>query len=328
MLGVTATADSPEEDIVMQRLTQARLNARTMAVAAATTAFMISMVALAAQGGQPPPAGQPPAGQQPPAGAKPAPPPPPPPPKPLVPVTASSVIKTPDRYLGETVTMTGIVDEALSMTTFTVDHDMKATSDNAILVIARRTLNEKVVDNEYVTVIGELIKFDPAEVAKRKDPAFVSDLPADQLAKFVGRPVVLATTVFQGSRDLAMRLPPPMTPAEEAFDKVMKAVGPANGAFRKGMAGSNVELARENIVILRNSFAETEKFFRAQRMNEPVKWAQDARRITETIEKQVIAANWTAVKAEADNLGKACQTCHAEYRDRYDDGSFRLKRPD
>lgn len=309
----------------MQRLMQARTTAGTLAVAAATTAIMFSMAALAAQGGQPPPAGQPPSTAKP--EAKPTAPAPPPAPKPLVPVTASSVLATPDRYLGETVTMTGIVEAPLSMTTFTVDHDAKAANENAILVIARRELNEKVVANEYVTVIGELIKFDAAEIAKRKDPAFVSDLPADALAKFAGRPVVLATTVFQGSRDLAMRLPPPMTPAEEALDKVMKQVGPANGAFRKGMAGSNVDLARDNAATLTKMFIETEQFFKAQRMNEPEKWAQDARRVTETIEKAVVAQNWTAVKAQAENLGKACQSCHAAYRDRYDDGSFRLKRP-
>jgi hypothetical protein len=306
----------------MQRFMQARPTAGTLAVAVATAAFMFSMAALAAQGA---PAGQPPAAAQPPA--TPAAPAPPPAPKPLVPVTASSVMASPDRFIGETVTMTGIVDSAMSMTTFTVDHDAKATSDNAILVIARRALNEKVVADEYVTVIGELIRFDAAEVAKRKDPAFVSDLPADALAKFAGRPVVLATTVFQGSRDLAMRLPPPMTPAEETLDKAMKQVGPANAAFRKGMAGSNVDLARDNAAVLTKMFIETEQFFKSQRMNEPEKWAQDARRITESIEKAVVAQNWTAVKAQADNLGKTCQTCHAAYRDRYDDGSFRLKRP-
>lgn len=307
--------------IVMQRLMQARPTAGALALAAVTTAFMCSMAVLVAQGGQAAPAGQPPAGNQ----TAPA---PPAPPKPLVPVTASSVIAAPDRYLGETVTMTGIVDEAMSRTTFTVDHDPKTTSDKAILVIARRPLNEEVVADEYVTIIGELIPYDPAEVAKRKDPEFVSDLPADALAKFAGRPVVLATTVFQGSRDLAMRLPPPMTPAEQAFQKVMMAIGPANAAFRKGMAGSNVDLARDNAAVLARSFAEAEQFFRSQRMNEPQRWAQDARKIAETIEKAVVAQNWTGVKAQADNLGKACQTCHAAYRDRYDDGSFRLKRPD
>jgi len=306
----------------MPRLTQARPTASTLAVAAATTAFICSIAALAAQGGQAPAAraGQPPAGNQ----TAPA---PPPAPKPLVPVTASSVIAAPDRYLGETVTLTGIVDKAMSITTFTVDHDATTSSDKSILVIARRTLNEPVVADEYVTIIGELIKYDAAEVAKRKDPAFVSDVPAETLAAFAGRPVVLATTVFQGSRDLAMRLPPPMTPAEEALDKAMKAVGPANGAFRKGMAGSNVELAAKNAAILRDAFAETEQFFKAQRMREPERWAVDARRVVESIQKAVAANNWTAVKAEADNLGKACQTCHAAYRDRYDDGSFRLIRP-
>jgi hypothetical protein len=300
--------------MVMRRFIQVGPVAATLAMTAAA-ALMFSMAGLSAQAGQAQPGNQTPAT-------------PPTPPRPLVPVTASSIMKAPDRYLGETVTMTGVVDRAMSMTTFTVDQDPETKSEDAVLVIARRTLNEKVAEDEYVTVVGELIRYDPAEVATRKDPVFDTQLPADATTAFVGRPVVLATVVFQGSRDIAMRLPPPMTPAEEAFQKVMRAIGPANGAFRKGMAGSNAELAREHLATLRTSFAEAEKFFRSQRVNEAVRWAQDARRVTESIDKAVVGGNWATVKAGADNLAKACATCHDKYRERYDDGSFRVRFPD
>ncbi|MFP5378909.1 MAG: hypothetical protein ACLGHP_04045, partial [Vicinamibacteria bacterium] len=267
------------------------------------------------------------AGGQAPAGNQTAPA-PPPAPRPLVPVTAASVMKAPDRYIGETVTLTGIVDRGLSVTTFTVDQNAAQKSDDAVLVIARRELNRPVVEDEYVTIVGELIKYDAAEIAKRTNPAFATHLAADATSAWAGRPVVLATTVFQGSEDIAMRMPPPANPAEEPLDKAMKAIGPANGAFRKGMAASNAELTAKNLAIIRDAFDETERFFRSQRMREPQRWAEDARKVTEGMQKAVAAGNWTAVKAGAENLGKACANCHTPYRDRYDDGTFRLKRPD
>lgn len=297
--------------------------------AAAAAAFMLSIAALGAQGqgGQGAQAGQGPGGGQARAGNQTAPA-PPPAPKPLVPVTAASVMKAPERFVGETVTLTGVVDRGLSSTTFTVDQDPASKSDNAVLVIARRELNRAVAEDEYVTVVGELIKYDPAAVASRKDPVFRTGLAPEATSAFLGRPVVLATVVFQGSEDIAMRMPPPMNPAEEPLDKAMRAIGPANGAFRKGMAASNVELTAKNLAIIRDAFDETERFFRSQRLREPQRWAEDARRVTEGMQKAVAAGNWTAVKAQADNLGKTCTTCHTTYRDRYDDGSFRLKRPD
>lgn len=322
----------------MQRFTQFRPLAGSLSLAAAIGLLAASVTLLGAQpaqpGGQAPQGGQQGQGQRPQPGQQAGQPRPgsqtaaPETPRPIVPVAASSVIKFPDRFVGETVTLTGVVDQALSTTTFTVDQDAKtASGTNAVLVIARRPLNARIKENEYVTVVGDLIKYDPAVVAKRRDPAFDTQLPPEATAAYVGRPVILATTVFQGSEDLAMRLPPPMTPAEQAFQKVMLQVGPANGAFRKAMAGANADQVREQLGVLRNAFTETEAFFKTHRVAEAVKFAQDARRIVEAADKAAVAANWAAVKAEADNLAKMCQTCHNTYRDRYDDGSFRVKLP-
>jgi cytochrome c556 len=279
---------------------------------------------------QPPPA-QPPAGQRPPAQQPPAQQPPPPPapgtpPKPLVPLAASTVAEHPDPYYGEFVTLTAAVDQILSRTSFSIDQDATKSTGKDVLVIAPH-MNGKVDQNAYVTVIGELIKFDPAEIAKKaKD--YTLDLPADAAQKYQGRPTVIATSVINSAFvDVAKRLPPPLNAEEEAYQKTMKKVGPAFAALRTAVDGSNAEKTAENTAILKQAFAETEAFWKTRGRPDALKWAQEARVNVDTIEKAGPTAKWDDAKAATGTLGQSCQSCHGAYRERFDDGSFRIKMP-
>ena len=91
----------------------------------------------------------------------------------IVPVAASSVAARPDQWVGEYVAMTGIVEASLGAMAFTVDQDKtKAAPD--VLVLAHR-MSDPVAPNTYVTVIGLLMKYDPADVAA-KSKAHAHDL--------------------------------------------------------------------------------------------------------------------------------------------------------
>ena len=116
------------------------------------------------------------------------------PPKPLVPVAASSVVKNPDPYIGEYVTLTATVESNLTKTAFSVDQDKTKSTGQDVLVLAPN-LQKPADANAYVTVIGQLIKFDPAEVAKNLKGYTIDLSPAD-LEKYNGKPVVLATAVI------------------------------------------------------------------------------------------------------------------------------------
>jgi cytochrome c556 len=267
--------------------------------------------------------------QQPAAGAQQQPQPAPPPGTPtkaLVPVAASTLAKNAERYYGEFVSVTATVDQNLSKLAFSVDQDAKMSAGNDVLILARH-MNAGVDLNSYVTIVGQLLKFDPAEFAA-KYKEFVSSLPPDVAARYTGRPVVLASSVINtAGLDVTRRLPPPMTADEEAFSKIMKQVGPANAALRKAIEGSDVKLATENAIVLRQSFAQVESFWKARGRNDAATWAKDARSLSDTIHRSAVAGKWDEVKASATTLGQACQTCHTAYRERYDDGSFRFKRP-
>jgi cytochrome c556 len=290
---------------------------RQTASAVAAVGLIAAIATLSAQ--QPPqPAGSGQKPAQPPAAQAPA----TPPPKPLVPLVASTLAAKPDQYVGENVTVMATVDQILSPLAFSIDQDRTKSEGKDVLVFAPR-LNEPVAQNTYVTVIGEVIKFDPAD-AKLKDR--LSGFPPDAAAKFAGKPTIVATSVINDAmNDLARRLPPKMTPEEEAFQKVMQKVGAANGAFRGIIEKSDVNGAKEQAAALKVAFASTEAFFKPHRKADAIGWAQEARKFAESIELAATGGKWDEVKSATGSLGKMCQTCHTAYRERYDDGSFRVK---
>ncbi len=289
------------------------------------TALAFSVTAFATLLAQQPPAtpaaqpAQPPA-QQPPAT---------PPPKPLIPVATNTVNANPDAYYGQGVTITAAVEQILSKSAFAVDQhrvgNAPAPPKPTDVLVLVPTLQSPVEPKAYVTVMGELVKFDPADVAKKaKD--YKIDLPPDVIAKYTGRPAMIATSVItEKFVDLAKRLPPPMTADEEALSKVMKQLPPALAALRTGIDSSNVEGATKNAAMLKQGFTDTEAFWKPKKA-EPTQWAHDARVKVEGIQTSIAAGKWEEAKTAAGTLQQACGTCHNTYRERFDDGSFRIKK--
>ena len=67
--------------------------------------------------------------------------------------------------------------------------------------------------NVYVTVLGELVEFDP-DALKGKTKNYTLDLTSDTNRQVQGKPAVIATAVVVNSTgvDIAEVIPPPMTP--------------------------------------------------------------------------------------------------------------------
>ena len=250
--------------------------------------------------------------------------------KPLVPVATNTVAANPDAFYGEGVTVTAAVAEILSKSAFSVDQKRigqtmaKQKGPTDLLVIAP-TLNGTVDANSYVTVMGELVKFDPAEIA-RKAKNYKLDLSPEMIAKYTGRPVLMATAVINEKFvDLAKKPLPPMTTDDIALSKVMKQVGPAFAALRAGIDGANAEAATKNVAVLKQAFAETEAFWKSRTKTDATEWAADARKQVDLVEHAVAAGKLDEAKAPAGTLGQACASCHGIYRERLDDGTFRIK---
>jgi hypothetical protein len=247
-----------------------------------------------------------------------------PPPRPILPASAASIAAKPDNFYGQVVSIYAAVEQPLSPTAFSVDQDRAKSTGKEVVVVAPR-LHEAVQPNTYVTVIGEVVHADAGEIAKKARPG-TPPLPSEVLAKYQGKPVIVATSVIDGGfTDLARYIPPPMTPEEAVLDKAMKAVGPANGALRKGIDAANAELVKTNTAILAKAFADTEAFWQGRKNAEAVKFAQTARAAVAAIETAAGMGNWNEAKAQNTTLGQQCQGCHV-FRERGEDGSFFVKK--
>ena len=291
-------------------------------LAAVVSILAISFAGLSAQQ---PPAVRPPA----PAPATPAAPAAPAAPaKPILPVAANTVSANPDAYYGEVVTMTANVDQILSKSSLligqkTIAGAPKPTGTDVLVLLP--TMYGSVQANTYVTVMGEVTRFDPAEIAKKKNYK-LDELSPDVVEKYKGKPVLLATAVINtASVDLTKRLPPPMTADEEALQKVMKKVAPAFAALRTSIDGAKADVATQNVAVLKQAFAETETFWKSKGKMDATGWAADARKQVDLIDHAVAAGKFDDAKAPAGTLGQSCTTCHGAYRERFDDGSFRIK---
>jgi cytochrome c556 len=112
---------------------------------------------------------------------------------------------------------------------------------------------------------------------------------------------------------------------EVDLDATMKKVGPAFMTVRKGIEAMDANIVKEQTAILRTSFADAEKFFEAKGKHDAHQWANDAGKTVDAIAAAAAGGKWDEVKASAGNLGKTCQTCHTAYREKAEDGTYRMK---
>lgn len=243
----------------------------------------------------------------------------------LVPVSASSLIRHPELYLNQSVSVYGTVEQLLSATAFSMDQDAKKPSLTDLLVVAP-TLNSQPKAGAYLSIVGVVMPFDPAEIQKRVR-GYTMDLPPTIMERYRGKVMVLASSVVDPALvDLAKPVPRPMTPEEEAFSRIMKQVNPANAELRKGAEGSDKALVMAQAQALGKLFAETRKFFDTRATADAVAWAAEGVALTAAIEKAASAGQWPEVQASATKITGLCQSCHAAHRERQEDGTYRIKK--
>ena len=236
------------------------------------------------------------------------------------------MLRNPELYLNQSVSIYGTVEQLLSPTAFSMDQDAKKASLADLLIIAP-TLTSQPKAGNYMTVVGVVIKFDQAEIQKRSK-GYALDLAPNVLERYKDKVVVLASSVVDPAMiDLAKVLPKPMTPEEEALSKVMKQVQPASGELRKGAEASDKAIVTTQAQTLGKLFAETRKVFETQKdMADAVGWSTEATALMTSIEKAAAAGQWPDVQASATKLTALCQQCHAARRERMEDGTYRIKR--
>ena len=245
------------------------------------------------------------------------------------PVATNTIVDAPDQYFGKLVTITAGVERMTSKTTFLMDQqkvagpkEVKAVG-KPILVIAPY-LTSSLDQKKYFLVRGQVVKFEPSAVAKLA-PDYVLDLPQDVGAKYMGQPVLVASSVLNSTYvELAKKPIPPPTQTDVALTAAMKTISPAFNALRTAAQESRADVVKTNLAALSSAFAQAEKTLGDLGHNAAA-GAREASTQVAAMETALSAGNWDAVKTSAAALNQTCASCHAAYRERQDDGTYRIK---
>lgn len=245
--------------------------------------------------------------------------------QPILPIAVSVLVAKPDTYLGGMVSLTAAVDQRFGATAFSIVQGRAAGKPAADVLVLASVLTAPVDSGAYVTVIGEVVRFEPADVAaKMKEGA--PELPAEAIARYRGRPAIVATSIINAAMtDLAKRLPLPMTPEEEALSRQMKVIGPGFSALRQAVTAANTGDAAAQASALNKAFGEAAAFWKTKPHPDAIQWTEEARRESAAIATAAGRGDWDAIKALVPKLQSACSNCHGQYRERLDDGTYRFK---
>lgn len=112
---------------------------------------------------------------------------------------------------------------------------------------------------------------------------------------------------------------------EKAFQKHMKAVGQANKNFKGNFESKNAAAVEKDGAATAEAYKAMAGFFKARKNDDAVKWSDDAATGATGAAAAAKAGNWDKVKSEWSAVGKNCKACHDKYREKLDDGSYKIK---
>ena len=241
-----------------------------------------------------------------------------------IPAAVNSIVSNPAPFVGHVVSVTASVARLLNATAFVVDQNRNP-AQGEILVIVPALVTAPAA-GAYVTVVGDLVAFDPAALPARL-AAYKLDLPRDVVAKFRGKPAIIATAVVASNfSDLTKKPAPPMTPEEQKLSALMQQISPASAALRTAIAASDAATVSARAAELKKLFGDALDVFKGLTLMTAMLDATDAIKQTDAVSAAAAAGHWPDATTASASLSAACTTCHNAVRERMDDGTFRLKK--
>jgi len=247
-----------------------------------------------------------------------------------LPVATNAILLNPAAYYGKQITVSAGVDRMLTPTAFLVDQ-WKMTGPNEVEAIGKPVLvvapylTNTLDRRNYLIVRGELLKLDTAVLA-RIASEYKLDLGPGLWQTFQGQPMLLAASVLNSTyTELAKKPIQPPTANELALSEAMKTISPVFTALKAAVDGSNSADVAKNAAQLKPAFAQTEKVWDDVGQSSAGQWARDAQEFIASIERDAAKGDWDHVKFNANKLNTLCGNCHGTFRDRADDGTFRMK---
>ncbi len=246
------------------------------------------------------------------------------------PVATTTIRHDPGAYVGRLVTVSAGVETVLTDRSFVVDQRKmdgpKATvpAGSPMLVIAPY-LAGSLADAHYLLMRGEVLLLDAGALGRLAADYDIT-LDAGVHQAYMGQPVLVATSVLDGTyAELAPMPIPPPTAGEVALDEAMKVIGPAVTAMRTGVERSDGEAVALSARTLDAEWVRVEETLDAMGQGPAAQWAREARTHSLAAAQAAAAGSWDGARQSTTSLGTLCQSCHAAYRDRLEDGTFRTR---
>ena len=133
------------------------------------------------------------------------------------PVATNTIVDAPEAFVGKLVTVTAGVERMTSKTSFLIDQQ-RASGSNEVkaigkpLLVIAPYLTVSLEQQKYFLVRGQVVTLAP-EALSRIAPDYVLDLPDEVSAKYLGKPVLVASSVLNTTyAELARKPVPPPTP--------------------------------------------------------------------------------------------------------------------
>ena len=247
-----------------------------------------------------------------------------------LPLATNAILRNPDVYYGKQITVSAGVDHMVSKTAFVVDQ-WKMTGPNEVspvgkpILVVAPYLTSALDPRSYMLMRGELVKLDTSAIA-RVAAEYKIDLGPDLWSKYQGQPMLLALSVINGSyTELAKKPIAPPTANELALSEAMKTISPAFTALKAAADASQADVVAQNAAKLKPAFSKTETIWDDVGQASAGQFARDAQEYLASIERDAAAGNWDKAKFSAGKLNQVCGSCHGVFRDRADDGTYRMK---
>jgi hypothetical protein len=247
-----------------------------------------------------------------------------------LPVGTGQILRQPEAYFGKRVTVSAGIDEILSGTAFVADQ-RKATSATTVapagapLLVIAPYLKTPLDPKGYLVVRGEVVKFDGPGALASVEPGYKLDLPPEVVAKYQGKPVLVALSIRDGKfNELGAKLLPPPSAEEVSMTTLMKTISASFGQLEGAIDVKQADVVTSQAARLQPAFAEAAQIFGTVHRMAAADLARTAGGHAASLEKAAMAADWTAASDAFRALRQQCQSCHTTQRQTQEDGTFRF----
>ena len=114
---------------------------------------------------------------------------------------------------------------------------------------------------------------------------------------------------------------------EKQFQKLMKEVGNVAKQFKDNAAAQKAAVVQKDSARTAEIYKQMAVFWKARKTDEAARLSEQSAVAASATAMAAMAGDWDKVKTSWGAVGQNCKSCHEKFREKLDDGSYRIKQP-